>query len=74
MTEYVYENPYAIKLRQAERSAYCRGCDKEIAKGEMMVSTYSRRNRGQHIHFCLDCTENIGELVKEHKEKTNGVL
>lgn len=68
MTEYVYVNPYDIKLRPAERSAYCRGCDKEIVKDELMVSTYSRRNRGQWIHLCLNCAEDIGELVKEHKE------
>lgn len=64
-----YKDSFKIQLRPAERTAYCRGCDKELLKGELMISTYSSRNRGQHIHFCLDCAEEIGRLVKEHKDK-----
>lgn len=58
-------------LRPAERTAYCRGCDKEMHKGEPLVALYSWRNRGQSIFFCLDCAEEIGGLVKEHKEQNN---
>lgn len=57
-------NRYPIQRRQAERKAYCRGCDKEIQRGEEMISTYSFRNTGQYIHFCLDCAKLIGDLVK----------
>jgi len=52
-----------IELREAQRDAYCRGCDEVINRGEQMVSTYSFRNRGQHIHFCMSCADDIGGLV-----------
>lgn len=58
-------NAYDIERRQAQRKAFCRGCDKIIAQGEDMVSTYSFRNRGQHIHFCLECARAIGKLASE---------
>ena len=57
-------NPNAER-RQAQRDAFCRSCDKVIKKGEDMVSMYSWRNQGQHIHLCLDCSEVIGKLAKE---------
>jgi hypothetical protein len=53
-----------IVRRQTERSAFCRGCDTEMPKGTEIVSTFSWRNRGQHIHFCLPCATKIGELAK----------
>ena len=53
-----------IVRRPAQRPAICRGCDKQIEKGEEMVTTYSYRNRGQFIHFCLSCATKIGELAK----------
>lgn len=59
------------ELRPAERTAYCRGCDKKIQRGEPMVSFYSFRNTGMSIHLCLNCAEDIGELVKEHKESND---
>ena len=52
------------ELRQAERDAYCRSCDKVIAKGDKMLSWYSHRNKGMHIHLCLECVDNIDRLVK----------
>lgn len=55
---------YDIKRREAQRDAFCRGCDKTIKKGEDMITTYSFRNRGQHIHFCLSCAKVIGEMAK----------
>lgn len=55
-------NRYPIERRVAKRSAFCRGCDKAIERGEEMISTYSFRNTGQYIHFCLDCAKLIGEL------------
>ena len=58
-------NYYPIERREAQRKAFCRGCDKTIKIGEEMVSTYSFRNRGQNIHFCLDCAKEIGELAME---------
>jgi hypothetical protein len=56
---------YDITRRAAQRPAFCRGCDKKIDKGEDMITTYSFRNTGQHIHFCLACAEKIGELAEE---------
>ena len=58
-------NSYPIERREAQRKAFCRGCDKTIQVGEDMISTYSFRNRGQNIHFCLDCAKEIGELAME---------
>lgn len=55
-------NRYPIERRQAERKAYCRGCDKTIQRGEEIISTYSFRNTGQYIHFCLGCAKLIGDL------------
>ena len=55
---------YEIELREAQREAFCRGCDRAIPKGRKMVATYSFRNRGQHIFFCLDCCMTIGQLGK----------
>ena len=52
-----------IVKREAERDAFCRGCDVTIKRGTLMISTYSRRNRGQYIHFCIDCAEKIGEMA-----------
>ena len=56
------------ELRAAERTAFCRSCDKEITKGQHIVSLFSRRNRGQYIHFCLYCAEDIGKLVLQYVE------
>jgi hypothetical protein len=51
-----------IVKRPAERDAFCRGCDITIKKGSLMITTYSRRNRGQNIHFCIECAKNIGKM------------
>jgi RNase P subunit RPR2 len=61
---------YDIKRREAQRAAFCRGCDNVIARGEHMISTYSFRNTGQHIHFCLECAVKIGELAKPQEGST----
>lgn len=55
----------SIKRRPAEREAFCRGCDKKIVKGEDLIYTYSFRNRGQNIYFCVGCAKKIGDLVKD---------
>lgn len=55
--------PHDIKRRAAERSAFCRGCDKQIKKGEDMIATYSFRNTGMWIYFCLGCGKEIGKLA-----------
>jgi hypothetical protein len=56
---------YEIVRREAQRLAMCRGCDEGIKKGEELVYTYSWRNRGQSIYFCISCAKKIGDLVKE---------
>jgi uncharacterized protein YlaI len=53
-----------INRRKILRTAYCRGCDKEMNSGTEVIATYSFRNRGQHIYFCLSCSEIIGNLSK----------
>lgn len=55
-----------LKRRKCERTCFCRGCDKEMVKGTEIISTYSRRNRGQSIFFCIDCAKEIGELAKDN--------
>lgn len=53
-----------IVKRKLQRVAFCRGCDDEMKSGTEVISTYSFRNRGQHIYFCLNCAQTIGTLVK----------
>lgn len=60
-----------INRRQAQREAFCRGCDDKIEKGEEMISTYSIRNRGQNIYFCLKCAKDIGEKENNGNKATN---
>jgi hypothetical protein len=61
-----------IELRPIERKGFCRGCDREINIGSNIIYTYSHRNRGQSILFCIDCAKHIGALatnvpeVKQH--------
>jgi hypothetical protein len=55
----------SIKRRPAERNAFCRGCDNTIVKGEDLIYTYSFRNTGQNIYFCVACAKKIGDLVKD---------
>jgi uncharacterized protein YlaI len=50
--------------RPALQVAWCRSCDRKISKGEPMVTWYSYRNRGQHIHICPECASKIGKLVE----------
>lgn len=49
--------------RKAERNAFCRACDGIIKKDEEMITMYSRRNRGQHIHFHLECVNKMNKLT-----------
>lgn len=60
-----WHDQYKIVRRKAERLCVCRGCDKNIARGEQMIYTYSMRNRGQHIFFCFTCADLIGKLANE---------
>lgn len=55
--------PSPIEKREAQRKGYCRGCDCQFQPGEQIIATYSWRNRGQHIFFCLPCGEEIGTLA-----------
>lgn len=63
-----------MKIRQAERTAFCRGCDKKIEPKTDMLSMYSYRNRGQNIHFCLDCVEKMHEMLQEHRKENNELI
>lgn len=59
---------YEIVRRKAERESHCRGCDKTLFKGDAIIYTYSHRNRGQNIIFCMSCAELIGKLAKEYSD------
>jgi hypothetical protein len=54
-----------MEKRRIERPGFCRGCDKKLEVGTLIVSMYSHRNRGQHIHFCGECAMEIGALAKD---------
>jgi len=63
--------------RKAQRDCVCRGCDKPLKKNvDDLIHTYSRRNRGQHILFCFDCLELIGNIHLDYlnngKEEVRG--
>ena len=55
----------SIVKRKALRASFCRGCDKKVVVGEDIVYTYSFRNRGQNIIFCMKCAEDIGNLTNK---------
>lgn len=55
-------------VRPAEREAFCRWCDGTIHKGENMVSFYSWRNRGQNIHFHIDCVKQMATFIETVNE------
>lgn len=55
---------YKPEKRQAERDAFCRACNGSIKKGEEMVSWYSTRGQGMHIHLHLKCAEKIAETAR----------
>lgn len=53
-----------MEKRIAKGNACCRGCDVMLRKGkDELIYTYSPRNRGQNILFCLDCAKEIGKLA-----------
>lgn len=53
-----------MERRIAKGNACCRGCDVDLRKGkDELIYTYSHRNRGQNILFCLDCAKKIGKLA-----------
>ena len=54
------------QVRPAKHKAFCRACDNVIKVNQDMVTWYSHRNRGQHIHICIKCCNNIGRLVWEY--------
>lgn len=57
-----------IERRLCQRPACCRGCDKDLNKGDPIIYTYSMRNRGQNILFCNDCAKVVGELSLEKED------
>ena len=55
-----------IEKRKIKRDGFCRGCDKELIRDkDEVIYTYSFRNRGQSIIFCMDCAKKIGELANQ---------
>ena len=58
---------YGIRYEAVQRTAFCRGCDKTLLKGEKIIKTYSFRNTGMHILLCNDCVLKMAKMVKENK-------
>ena len=57
---------YKPVLRQVERQAFCRACDKTLERNtEKVIAWYSFRNRGQHIYICTDCVTSMYNLIQE---------
>lgn len=57
-----------IEYKPTKRDAFCRGCDKTIVRNtEKVFTTYSMRNRGQHIYICMDCINKFLKIVEEEK-------
>lgn len=57
-----------FEKRLAKQNSFCRGCDEQQIKGEdEIIYTYSFRNRGQSIIFCMKCAKEIGELSKSEE-------
>ena len=53
-----------LNFRKAKRDCFCRGCDRLLEKNlDDLVSTYSFRNRGQHIYFCISCVREMFRLL-----------
>ena len=65
-----------IIRRKAKNNCYCRGCDKELKRDiDEVIYTYSIRNRGQNIIFCLSCALRIGKLASSlSKEEVDCLL
>ena len=53
-------------IRKAERTAYCRLCDKQINRGEEMYSFWSYRNTGMWIHLHLECVKYMNNEIFAH--------
>lgn len=54
-----------FEKRLSKQDSFCRGCDKILVRNQdEIIYTYSYRNRGQHIMFCLDCAKIIGDMAK----------
>lgn len=51
------------QTRNAERDAVCRACDKKITKGSPMISWFSCRNQGMHIHLHEECAIKLGTMA-----------
>lgn len=61
-----------MEIRFSKHDSFCRGCDKEISKGTKIFYTYSIRNRGQNIIFCMDCLNLMNDFwLKEFYTKQN---
>lgn len=52
------------EYRLAKQDSHCRVCDGLINRREdFMVTFYSIRDRGQHIHICPGCVRFLYTLV-----------
>lgn len=54
-----------LEYREAKKDCFCRGCDILLEKGTKMVATYSHRNRGQYIFFCVECIKQMNDLINK---------
>jgi len=59
-----------IQYRYAKKECFCRGCDKEIQPNtEKIITFYSFRNRGMHVHLCVPCVEKFNDLILEDSKQ-----
>lgn len=55
-----------MELRKVQRTAYCRGCDKELIRNvDNIIYMYSSRNTGQNIIICEGCVRKMYRMIGE---------
>lgn len=54
-----------MKMKFTKQISFCRGCDEELPINTRVFYTYSHRNRGQHVLFCMNCLEKICAIYEE---------
>ena len=65
-------NKYGDKFeyRLTKRTSYCRVCDREnVRDKDMVMYTYSSRNRGQNILICPNCLKEMYKTIIKFEEE-----
>ena len=59
-----HEHVPNVQYRTAERKAVCRFCEKDIKKGDFMLTWFTNCSRGHYIHLHPHCAKEIGTIVE----------